>query len=92
MNSFRQFLDKETFNNSSTNLKVTKVKQTDKGYIIHLFTNYICLYYKYIIVNKNGSAKILTKVNRNYQAPYQFTIYEDKDGKEITLKEYKKIN
>jgi len=92
MNSFRQFLDKETFNNSSTNLKVTKVKQTDKGYIIHLFTNYICLYYKYITVNKNGSAKILTKVNRNYQAPYQFTIYEDKDGKEITLKEYKKIN
>jgi hypothetical protein len=92
MTSYTKFLDKETFNNNSTNLKVTKVKQTDKGYTIHLFTNYICLYYKYVTVNKNGSAKILTKVNRNYQAPYQFTIYEDKDGKEITLKEYKKIN
>jgi hypothetical protein len=92
MNSFRQFLDKETFNSNAQNLKVTKVKKTDKGYIVHLFTNYVCLYYKYITVNKNGSAKIVTKVNCNYQSKYQVTTYENSEGKDLTAKEYKILN
>lgn len=91
MNSYTQFLDKETFNSTTTNLKVTKVKKTNYGFIVHLFSNYVCLYYKYITVGKNGSAKIVTKVDKNYHVKYQYTSYEQ-NGKEITLKEYKQIN
>lgn len=92
MNTYTKFLDKETFNSTATNLKVTKVKQTNYGFIVHLFSNYVCLYYKYITVGKNGTAKIVTKVDRNYQAKYQFTTYENAEGKEITVKEFKKLN
>lgn len=91
MNTYIQYLDQESFNNSTTNLKVTKVKETNYGYIVHLFTNYICLYYKYITEGKNNTAKIVTKVDRNYQAKYQFTKYEQ-NGKEIAAKEYKELN
>lgn len=92
MAHYTTFLDKENFNNASHNLRVTKVKETNYGFIVHLFTNYICLYYKYITVGKNGTAKILTKVDRNYQAKYQTTVYHDCEGKEITLKQYKLLN
>jgi len=92
MTSYKQFLNKDTFNSKSNNLRVTKVKKTVKGYTIHLFTNYICLYYKYVTLGKKGTAKVVTKVNRNYCAKYQFTIYENKEGNEITQKEFKKIN
>jgi hypothetical protein len=91
MNTYIKFLDKDTFNSSSTNLKVTKVKKTNYGFIVHLFTNYVCLYYKYITVGKNGTAKIVTKVDRNYQAKYQTTTYEQ-NGKQITVKEFKQFN
>ena len=92
MTSYKQFLNKDTFNSKSNNLRVTKVKKTVKGYTIHLFTNYICLYYKYVTLGKKGTAKVVTKVNCNYCAKYQFTIYENKEGNEITQKEFKKIN
>lgn len=91
MNTYIQFLDKESFNSTTTNLKVTKVKKTNYGFIIHLFTNYICLTYKYITVGKNGTAKIVTKVDRNYQPKRQYTTYEH-NGKNITLKEFKRLN
>jgi hypothetical protein len=91
MEGYKQFLNKENFNATTTNLKVTKVKKTNKGFIIHLFTNYICLYYKYITIGKNGSAKVVTKVDKNYHAKYQFTIYENSEGKEISLKEYRNL-
>jgi len=91
MNTYIKFLDKDTFNSSSTNLKVTKVKKTNYGFIVHLFTNYVCLYYKYITVGKNGTAKIVTKVDRNYQAKYQITTYEQ-NGKPITVREFKQLN
>jgi len=92
MTSYKQFLNKDTFNADGGNLRVTSVKKTNKGYNIHLFTNYICLYYLYVTLGKNGSAKIVTKVDKNYHAKYQFTGYEDNLGNEITQKEYKKIN
>ena len=92
MQGYKQFLNKEAFNSTTNNLKVTSVKKTNKGYNIHLFTNYICLYYKYITLGKNGTAKVVTKVDRNYHAKYQFTIYENKEGIEITLKEYRILN
>lgn len=89
---FKQFLNKDLFNATTQNLKVTKVKKTDKGFNIHLFTNYICLYYKYITLGKNGTAKVVTKVDRNYSKKYQFTIYENKEGETISQKEFKKLN
>ena len=90
MTSYKTFL--EGYNNEQNNLKVTKIKKTVKGYTIHLMTNYITLYYKYVTVNANGTAKVVTKVNQNYRAPYQVTTYEDKDGNAITLKQYKENN
>lgn len=92
MKGYKQFLDKEAFNSDTTNLKVTKVKETNYGFIVHLFSNYVCLYYKYITVGKNGTAKIVTKVDKNYHAKYQYTMYENEQGEEITLKEYKLLN
>jgi hypothetical protein len=91
MNDYKRFLDKDKFNSTTLHLKVTKVKKTNKGYIIHLFTNYVCLYYKYITIGKNGTSKILTKVDRNYHPKYQITTYENNEGKEISLKEYKEL-
>lgn len=92
MEGYRQFLNKDSFNKTSTNLKVIKVKHKSNGVTIHLFTNYICLYYKYVIYGKNNTAKVVTKVDRNYQARYQYTRYENAVGETITLKEYKLLN
>jgi|14_taG_2_1085336.scaffolds.fasta_scaffold233854_2 hypothetical protein len=92
MTSYKVFLEKEKFNNNSRNLRVTKVKETNYGFIIHLFSNYVCLYYKYVSLGKNGTAKIKTIVDRNYHSKYQHTTYEDKFGKQITLKEFKQLN
>ena len=92
MTSYKTFLNKDEFNKYSHNLRVTKVKKTEYGFIIHLMTNYVSLYYKYVTIGKNGTAKIITKVNQNYHAPYQNTTYENKNGKKITLKEFKKLN
>ena len=90
-NGYKIFLNKEEFNKKNFNLKVTKVKKTSYGFIIHLFKNYITLYYKYVTIYPDGSAKILTKVNKNYCAPYQVTTYEDKKGEKITLKQFQKL-
>jgi hypothetical protein len=90
MISYKTFLNKD-FNNPLRNLKVTKVKKTNYGFIIHLMTNHVCLYYKYVTLGENGSAKILTKVNKNYHSPYQNTTYENKEGTEITGKQYKEL-
>lgn len=91
MKVYKQFLDKNKFNLTTNNLKVTKVKKTNKGYNIHLFTNYICLYYKYVTLGNNGTAKVVTKVDRNYSAKYQFTLYENKEGEQITLKQFRNL-
>jgi hypothetical protein len=92
MKGYKQFLDKDKFNAKTERLKVAKVKQTNYGFIIHLFTNYVCLYYKYVTLGKYGSSKIVTKVDRNYTPKYQFTIYENNLGEEISFKEFKLIN
>jgi len=92
MNGYRQFLDKDNFNKDSNNLKITKVNHKKNGVTIHLFTNYICLYYKYVTYGKNNTAKVVTKVNKNYCAKYQYTCYENSAGENITLKEYKILN
>jgi hypothetical protein len=91
MQGYKQFLNKDQFNSTTQRLKVTKVKETSKGFNICLFTNYVCIYYKYITLGKKGSAKVVTKVDKNYHEKYQFTIYENKEGQTITLKEFKEL-
>lgn len=92
MTSYKTFLNKDEFNKNSHNLRITKVKETNYGFIIHLFTNYICLYYKYVTLGKNGTAKIKTIIDKNYHAKYQHTTYENKNGIQISQKEYKLLN
>jgi len=91
MIGYKRFLDKDV-NIKLNRLKVTKVKKTNYGYIIHLFTNFICIYKKYVYVQKNGTAKIKTIVEKNYHAKYQNTTYENKEGQEISRKEYQLLN
>ena len=91
MKGYKQFLDKEGFNKNTQRLKVTKIKETSKGFIIHLFTNYVSLIYKYVTTYKNGTAKVITKVNTNYRPKYQYTSYENSEGEEITIKEFKSL-
>ena len=85
MKGYKQFLDKENFNKNTTNLKISKVKVVNNGFIIHLYTNYICLYYKRVTTGKNGTVKIVTKINKNYYPKYQVTTYENDKGEEPSL-------
>ena len=89
MKGYKQFLNMESFNSKHERLRITKVKKTKKGFIIHLMTDYISLIYKYVTLFDNGTAKVVTKVRRNYQAPYQYTVYENAEGLEISLKEFR---
>jgi hypothetical protein len=91
MQGYKQFLDKENLNKSVKRIKVTKVKYVGNKIIIHLMSDYIALYYKYVTIGKNGTAKVLTKVCKNYHAKNQYTTYEDVEGKEITRKQYSKL-
>ena len=42
-------------------------------------------------LGNNGTAKVVTKVDRNYSAKYQFTLYENKEGEQITLKQFRNL-
>ena len=63
--------------------KTTKIKPTNYGFLIHRFSNYISLQYIRVEYSDNGFSKATVKVNTNYQAPYQYTLYFDNKGKEI---------
>ena len=74
------------------------IKKTDYGYKIKKISCYICITDTKLMINKNGSAKAVIKVNCNYQNPYQYTLYFDRDKREIKGKStreetlyYKKI-
>ena len=63
--------------------KTTKIVPKKYGYILHRFSNYISLQNVKIVYNENGFSKATIKVNTNYKAPYQYTIYFDNEGNEI---------
>jgi|GEM_PF-5580901 hypothetical protein len=65
--------------------KTTKVIQKKYGYILHRFSNYVSLQNVKIVYNENGFSKATVKVNKNYAAPYQYTIYFDNEGNEIKV-------
>ncbi len=56
---------------------------TDYGYRLTHITSYVCIYKTRLEIYPNGSAKAVTRVEKNYHAPYQTTVYFDKDGREI---------
>lgn len=58
-------------------------EKTSYGYKIVQATNYIAIYNTKLYIYPDGRAKSVTKVNKNYHAPYQYTLYYDKNGKEI---------
>ena len=68
---------------SKTTTRVTKVIKKDYGFIFHMFNHYITLYYGKLIINSDGTAKAIVKVDRNYSVKYQYTIYFDRAGFEI---------
>ena len=83
------------------NLITLKREKTDYGYRITQGTNFISIYKIKLIIFKNGCAKSVTKVEKNYRSIYQFTTYFDKLGKEIIdddnntrteLKYFKELN
>ncbi len=63
--------------------KTTKIIPTKYGYRIHRFSNYISLQYVKVEYCDNGFSKATVRVNTNYQATYQFTLYFDNTGNEI---------
>ena len=82
------------------NTKVTKVKPTKYGYVVHMFNNYITLYYIKLIINEDGSAKAHVRMEKNYQPTQRWTLYFAPDGREIKasdnsarkeLAEYKRL-
>jgi hypothetical protein len=82
MRHYNYWLDKENFKG---NLRFVSKKETNYGYIVKLMTNYITLFTKYIYINSDGSAKIVTKTERNYCPKYQTTVYHGIDGREIVI-------
>lgn len=63
--------------------KTTRIIPTKYGYRIHRFSNYISLQYIKVEYLDNGFSKATVKVNKNYHAPYQYTLYFDNKGNEI---------
>lgn len=80
--NYRFWLNKSNFKGR---LKFVKSKKTNYGFIVNLFTNYITLYTKKIYLYKNGFVKIVTIVDQNYRAKYQYTTYYNKIGNEIIV-------
>jgi hypothetical protein len=78
--NWKFWINKDNFKG---NLKFVKCTKTNYGYKVNLMTNYITLYTKYIYVNEDNSAKIVTKVDQNYRAKYQYTLYHDLKGNRI---------
>lgn len=61
----------------------TKIKKTNYGYHITRFSNYVTILSIKFEVLQNGCAKATIKVDKNYHAPYQYTMYFDSDLNEV---------
>lgn len=92
--------DLNSANTKGAGCKQMKSYRTLQGFVHFRMTNFIATYKTTGIVNYDGTVKAVTKVTRNYSAPYQYTAYFDEYGKEIKndtsntrleLAEYKRI-
>jgi hypothetical protein len=70
---------------NKTTTRTTKVIKKPYGYIFHRFNPYIILFYGKLIINTDGTAKMIMKVHPNYRTFYQYTLYFDKEGYEIKV-------
>jgi hypothetical protein len=82
------FTEKYLSNRINTNIhgshtRVTKVKETDYGYIVHKFNTYVTLWFIKLIVNNDGTAIARVRQEKNYEPTQRFTYYFDKQGREI---------
>lgn len=73
------------YNKCST--RVTKVVKTKYGYRFQMFNTYITLFFGKLYINEDETAKCVIRVEKNYQAPYQYTLYFDNNGFEIKTKD-----
>lgn len=61
----------------------TSIKKTKKGYNIKRFSNYVTVININLEVLHNGFSKATIKVDKNYHAKYQYTMYFDEELKEV---------
>jgi hypothetical protein len=84
-----QFLLPKIFQSNSypftRGYKTTKIIPKKDGYILHRFSNYVSLQNVKIVYNDKGFAKATVKVSPNYQPTYQYTLYFDNEGNEISV-------
>jgi len=90
MFNWKNYLKVDPFTKEGT--RVTKVVPKKYGYLIHMFNNYITLYYLKVVVNNNGTAKISWKIDKNYHTLERFTTYHNSEGNEISKNEFKQLN
>ena len=63
--------------------RTTQVQIKPYGFRVVRFSNYISLQYIKVECLQNGFSKATVKVDRNYSAKYQYTVYFDNYGNEI---------
>ena len=63
--------------------RTTKIEIKPYGFRVLRFSNYISLQYIKVEFLPNGFSKATVKVDTNYRAKYQYTIYFDNLGNEI---------
>ena len=95
----QSFLDKQT----ASHIMLHVVTKKPYGYHIKIVTSFASTRTIKLVINSNGTAKATMKVDPGYQAPYQYTLYYDKQGCEILtshlfrgtreeLKHYQELN
>jgi hypothetical protein len=67
----------------TSGFQTTKVIEKPNGLIIHRFSHYVTLVYIRLYKYQDGFSKAVVKVDKNYHPRYQYTLYFDKDGREI---------
>jgi hypothetical protein len=67
-----------------------KVKVKAYGYLVHRMSNYVTLWTYRIEVNIDESAKAKVTEATNYRQTVTYSLYFNKEGNEITRKEYQR--
>lgn len=73
-------------------LATTDIRRIRKGFSIHRFSSYVSTENIRIEVMENGTMKAKGVYDKNYQPKVYFTEYFNKNGVEITQKEFKVLN
>lgn len=79
----KHYKDIYLFNHKGIQFAGNSYKKTDYGYSIRATTNFVSITQTKLYIYGDGTAKAVSKVNRNYAAKYQYTTYFDSSGIEI---------